>query len=105
MEPFARRVEQIPWACILPAMKKLEKTFKAFGNQRRLKIVKFLLQNPDSSVEKVAEATNCSYKATSKHLGILFQAEILDRKQAGYEMQYRIDIPKNDPRYTLLTLI
>ena len=76
-------------------MKKLEKTLKAFANARRLTILAHLKRNADSSVESVAEATKCSYKATSKHLGILFQADIVEREQRGYEMRYRI-APVND---------
>ena len=86
-------------------MKKLEKLFKAFGNASRLKILAYLKAHPASSVEQIAEGTKCSYKATSKHLGILFSVELVDREQAGYEMQYRLAISKSDPAHTLLELI
>ena len=86
-------------------MKKLEKTFKAFANTSRLRIVQFLKKNKGSSVEKIAEATRCSYKATSKHLGILFQADILDREQVSYEMRYRINDTKDPSVATILNLL
>ena len=86
-------------------MKNLETLFKAFGNVSRLKILAYLKAHPDSSVEDIAQATKCSYKATSKHLAILFSRDLLDREQSGYEMHYRIAIAKSDPAHTLLELV
>ena len=86
-------------------MKKLEKTLKALANASRLKMLAYLKRNANSSVEAVSEATKCSYKATSKHLGILFQADIVEREQRGYEMQYRIALVKDAATGKLLDLI
>ena len=86
-------------------MKKLERLFKALGNVRRLKIIVYLKAHPRSSVETIAEATKFSYKATSKHLGILFSAELVDREQRGYEMQYRIATVRDELVHTLIDLI
>ena len=72
-------------------MKKLAKFFKACGNVNRLKIIKYLSGRRDSaSVGMISDAVDCSYKATSKHLAILFANDIVDREQAGYEMHYRV---------------
>ncbi|MDP3661574.1 MAG: ArsR family transcriptional regulator [bacterium] len=71
-------------------MKKLEKIMKAFGNISRLKIVKHLKAHTSASVVDISRNTKCSYKATSKHLSILFRVDVVDRQQSMYEMHYRI---------------
>ncbi len=71
-------------------MKELEKVLKALANYRRLAIVKHLKENPGSSVGEIAKAIRLSFKATSKHLGKLSAANILDRDQKGLSMFYRI---------------
>jgi DNA-binding transcriptional ArsR family regulator len=76
-------------------VKKTEKTIKAFSNISRLKILQHLKKKKSASVIDITEATEFSYKAVSKHLIILFQADILDRKQKMYEMHYRIAKPLN----------
>ena len=71
-------------------MKRLERTFKAFGNMSRLKILQYLKKHASASVTEISKETKCSYKATSKHLSILFREDIVDREQVVYEMRYRI---------------
>lgn len=86
-------------------MKKLEKTIKAFGNTSRLKILQYLKKNKIASVIEISKGTKCSYKATSKHLAILFQVDVVDRDQAGYEMHYRISNTLDQAAATLLKLL
>ncbi len=86
-------------------MKKLEKLFKVFGNVSRLKILAYLRSHPDSSVETIAEAVRCSYKATSKHLGILYGVGLVEREQARYEMLYKLSISATGPEQALMRLI
>jgi len=71
-------------------MKKLEKIFRAFGNESRMKILKYVSSKKSASVVEIAKQNKLSYKATSKHLGILYQNDILDRGQSGFEMRYYI---------------
>ena len=71
-------------------MKDLEKVLKALANYRRLAIVKYLRDNPGSSVGDIAKAIRLSFKATSKHLGKLSAANILERDQKGLMMFYRV---------------
>ena len=69
-------------------MKDLEKTIKAFGNVSRLRILQYLKKHKTASVSDIAEGAACSYKATSKHLSILYRVDIVDRTQRSYEMHY-----------------
>jgi DNA-binding transcriptional ArsR family regulator len=71
-------------------MRKLEKTLKACANVSRLKILEYLKKNEVASVLDIANATKFSYRAVSKHLGILYSTDMVEREQSGYEMLYRI---------------
>ena len=71
-------------------MKDLEKILKAFANRRRLAIVKYLKKNGEAPVSKIAGEIKLSFKATSKHLGILTAADILEREQRSLYMYYKI---------------
>ena len=75
--------------------KETEKILKALANKRRTTIVKLLMKRKRASVGSLASGIKLSFNATSKHLKILFTANILDREQEGLEMYYRIseDIP------------
>ncbi len=71
-------------------IKPLEKKFKAFANTSRIRILGYLKKHRSASVHDIAEGTRCSYKATSKHLGILYHVDVVEREQVGYEMHYHI---------------
>ena len=72
--------------CIRQAMKKMEKTLKALANRRRLAILKYLKNTGQASVGDIAGKIQLSFKATSKHLNILFGADILEREQKSLMM-------------------
>jgi len=74
-------------------MKEIEKNLKALANKRRLAILKFLNVTANASVGQVAKEIKLSFKATSKHLGILHSANILEREQVSLQMYYTIIKP------------
>ena len=86
-------------------MKKLEKIIKAFGNTSRLKILRYLKKNKFASVATISQATKCSYKATSKHLSILYHVDVVEREQVRYEMQYRLSNTINSAASAILKLV
>ena len=67
-------------------MKNLERTMKAFANRRRLAIVRYLKRNRKATVNDISHEIKLSFKATSKHLGILSGAGIVDREQVSLNM-------------------
>lgn len=71
-------------------MKELERTLKALANRRRLAIVRHLKVNREASVGEIAGAIKLSFRATSKHLGILAAANILDKEQRSLAVHYRL---------------
>ena len=71
-------------------MKQLEKTLKAMANRRRLAIAKFLKDNSASSVGEIAREIKLSFKSTSRHLGLLSAADIVDKEQKGLTVFYSL---------------
>jgi len=70
--------------------KQFEKVLKALANGRRLAIVKYLNNKKEAMVGDIAEKIKLSFTATSKHLGVLFSADIVEREQRSLQMWYRL---------------
>ena len=75
--------------------KEMEQVLKAIANRRRLAIVRFLKGRKEASVGDIAHEIKLSFKSTSRHLGTLTVAGVLDREQQGLTVFYRIasDLP------------
>lgn len=86
-------------------MKRMEKILKALANRRRLAILKYLKEKKKAPVAEIANEIDLSFKATSKHLGILLAADILEKDQISLQMFYRLaDRQKPEVRHILLLL-
>ena len=70
--------------------KEVERTLKALANKRRLEIVKFLRKAKEASVGDIADAIKLSFRATSKHLSVLYSADIVEKEQRSLQMWYRL---------------
>lgn len=71
-------------------IKTVERILKALANKRRLSIVKFLKKEKEATVGDIAGAIKLSFTATSKHLGVLAAADIVEKEQRGLEMWYKL---------------
>lgn len=71
-------------------MKELEKVLKAAANQRRLAIIKYLKERREATVGEIASAIKLSFRSTSRHLGVLAAADVVEREQRGLQMYYRL---------------
>ena len=71
-------------------MKVLEKILKSVANKRRLEILKLLKHNKELSVGEIAEKINLSLKSTSRHLGVLFGADMIEKDQRSLQVFYRL---------------
>ncbi len=69
-------------------MKEIEKQMKALANARRLTILKYLKRTREASVGDIAEEIKLSFKATSKHLGILYAAGMVGKEQTSLTVNY-----------------
>jgi len=68
----------------------LEKLLKALSNKRRLGILRFLKKKKEANVNDISEDIKLSFKSTSKHLAILYAANIVEKEQRSLEMYYRL---------------
>lgn len=82
-------------------IKQTEKILKALANKRRLAIVKHLQKVRRASVTDIAKEIKLSFKATSKHLGILRNADLLEKDQVNLMMLYKLQ----EPIHPLLKLV
>ncbi len=99
----------VEWCVILKVMavdvKKFERILKALANRRRLAILQYLKRQEEGSVGDVADAINLSLKATSKHLGILAAADIVEREQKSLQMFYRLALDQIAPVKYIISLL
>jgi len=79
--------------CYNVYMKDLERVLKATANRRRLAIIKYLKTNPEAPVGEIASAIKLSFRSTSKHLGVLAAADIVEKEQRSLQMYYRLAEP------------
>ena len=77
-------------------IKELEKILKVLANKRRLAIINYLKRNKEAKVGDIAHELNLSFKATSKHLAQLFNADVLEREQRSLQMFYKISLNQNN---------
>ena len=68
----------------------MEKILKALANRRRLAILKYLKENRKAPVAEIAHEIDLSFKATSKHLGVLSAVDILEKEHISSQMFYRL---------------
>ena len=68
----------------------LEKVLKALANERRLRIVGFLLKNKKADVTEISENINLSFRSTSKHLYLLKQSDIVEIEHKSLHSYYSL---------------
>ncbi len=70
--------------------REIEQVLKALANRRRLAIVKFLKKKGENTVGDIAGEIKLSFTATSKHLGVLYAANIVEKEQRSLQMFYKL---------------
>lgn len=63
--------------------RQVEKILKSMANARRLSILKLLSGRDEATVGEIAEHLKLSFRSTSRHLGNLASAELIERRQVG----------------------
>lgn len=74
----------------MTTQREAEKILKALANKRRLSIVVYLGKTREAKVGDIADKIKLSFKATSKHLALLYSADIVDKEQRSLEMWYKL---------------
>ena len=72
-----------------------EKILKILANRRRLAIIQYLNKTKEAKVGDIADEIKISFKATSKHLILLFNANVVEKEQRSLEMWYKISPNQN----------
>ncbi len=70
-------------------MSEFSKTFKALGDETRLRIV-HLLVNDEYCVGGLAKTLNITDSAVSQHLKVLKEVKLVDSKKVGYYTHYSV---------------
>lgn len=71
-------------------MKQHERPLKALANKRRLEILKYLKNKREATVGDLAEYLKLSFKSTSRHLSVLYSADILEKEQRSSSCFYSL---------------
>ena len=69
--------------------RELERRLKALANRRRLAIMRYLKKG-EASVGDIADEIKLSFNATSKHLLVLSNADLVDKEQRSLQVFYRV---------------
>lgn len=87
-------------------MKELVKIFKALGNERRLQILKVLINEGSLTLLEISKIINFSFKTVSKHLIILEDAGFVTRNLEGRRQYFAIaPLKKEDPQLEILKIL
>lgn len=71
--------------------RELERAYKAVANRKRIAVVRFLKSTGPMTVGDIASAIKLSFKATSRHLQILYSAGFLISEREGINVRYALN--------------
>ncbi len=69
-------------------VKQLERILKGLANRRRLAIIKLLAHRKELPVASIADHIRLSFTSTSKHLSLLHQLDVVERRQESLTVYY-----------------
>lgn len=70
--------------------KQSEKILKALANRRRLEIIQYLKKEKEATVGDIAAQIKLSFKSTSRHLAVLFAADLVEKEQRSLSAFYSL---------------
>ncbi len=70
--------------------RKVERVVKGFASHRRLEILELIKQEPELSVEEVADKLSIGYKNVSEHIRKLAIAGLLIKRNDGSSVRHKI---------------
>ena len=85
--------------------KEQERLFKALGNSRRLSIIRLIRDKGALTVGEIARKIKLSFKSTSRHLAVLYGVDILEKKQIGLQVFYRLSKDLSQPVLSILSIV
>ncbi|MBI2612572.1 winged helix-turn-helix transcriptional regulator [Candidatus Kaiserbacteria bacterium] len=82
-----------------------ERVFKALANRRRLMIVQLLRAKGRRDVGSIAEHIRLSFAATSRHLRVLANADLVESEQVNTTVNYYLPRSRNAVLDTALRIL
>jgi len=78
-------------------MKRWAEVFRALANVNRLKIIELLIKNKTLNVSEITSKLQISFKATSNHLTLLKNVEVIESEGRSGHVYYSINpkMPKD----------
>ena len=86
-------------------MKELTTVFKALSDEARLRILNLLFRTGELCVCDIEATTGFTQTKVSRHLSYLRNAGLLDSRQQGLWMLYKIANPRNNEHEQLLNCL
>lgn len=86
-------------------MKDLAAVFKALADESRLRILHLILKSGELCVCDIESTTGFTQTKVSRHLSYLKNAGLLDSRQQGLWMLYKIAEPRNEAHRRILDLL
>ena len=86
-------------------MKELATVFKALSDEARLRILNLLFRTGELCVCDIESTTGFTQTKVSRHLSYLRNAGLLDSRQQGLWILYKIAEPQNEGHARLLTCL
>lgn len=80
----------------------IDKILKSLANTRRVATLKYLQRGGRASVSDIARHLKLSFKATSKHVAILSNADLIEKEQEGLVMWCTLSKPTHPIVRTVL---
>ena len=69
---------------------KLERIVKGFANHRRIQILEFLVNSPESSLQEIADGLGIELKTASEHVRRLAVAGLVMKRHEGREVRHAL---------------
>ncbi len=86
-------------------MKELATVFKALSDEARLRILNLLFRTGELCVCDIEATTGFTQTKVSRHLSYLKNAGLLDSRQQGLWMLYKIATPRDEDQRQLLSCL
>lgn len=67
------------------------KILKAMANERRILILRHISKMKESTVGQISDVLDLSFRSVSKHLSVLYGADLIKFRQSGLNRYYSIN--------------
>ena len=80
-------------------IKRLTKIARSLANEKRILIIRTLIQKKEMSVSEISEELNFPLKTISRHLRVLDGADLTRHRRSGNQVYYSLALKPKDPTH------